>query len=268
MRSDMREWLKSSAAGRIALPLALAAGLAGCGLDEVEQPALDGPSERGLALDVRAAPDILLANGFSTSVVTATLFGPNGSPVANREIVFTITDDAGRIQDLGSFIAPASFTDLGTSVTVRTNGQGVASVVYESPARTDATANQLVRIAARPVGNDATGLFYSNAAIELRSPEPRLFPADPTNDPTALVCNFAVQAPNGFRAGTTILFQSTSSDADGTIVRYEWFFTDGTVNDHPDIAHVFRAPGTYGVTHVVTDNDGLQKACTASVTVN
>lgn len=240
-------------------------GFGGCSLDDVEAPALDGPSELGVSIRLTASPDIVLANGFATSVIQAQVFGPNGNTLGNREIVFTITDADGFFADIGTFISPPSFRDLGTSVTARTNGQGIAQVVYEAPARTDATANQQVMIAARPVGNDALGALYRAVAIELRSPEPRLFPQDPSN--TGPTCNFAVQAPNGFRAGTTILFQSTAFDADGTVVRYEWFFTDGTVNDAPDIAHVFRSAGTYGVTHVVTDNDGAQDACASTITV-
>jgi hypothetical protein len=251
-----------------AMAMAVVAGLllAGCSLDEVEEPALDGPSTFGQGIRMTASPDIVLANGFATSVVRAELYGPNGQGIANREIVFTIADEDGRFADLGTFLAPTSLTDLGTSVTARTNAQGIAQVVYEAPARTDATANQSVTILARQVGDNADGAMYHRTRIELRSPEPRLFAPNPNNE--APECNFAVQAPNGFRAGTTILFQTTSFDTDGAIVRYEWFFTDGTVNDHPDIAHVFRSPGTYGVTHVVTDNNGAQAACTASVTVN
>jgi hypothetical protein len=246
-------------------PVALAMTLGACSLDEVEPPALDGPSELGISLQVTATPDILLANGFSTSVIQVTARGPNGQALGNREIVFTIADGDGRTADIGTFIAPPSFRDLGTAITVRTNGQGVAQAVYEAPARTDATANRRVTVQARPVGNDAFSALYRTAAIELRMPEPRLFPANPGN--TAPACNFAVQAPNGFRAGTTILFQSTSSDADGSIVRYEWFFTDGSVDDSPDIAHVFRSAGLYQVTHVVTDNNGAQSACAADITV-
>jgi hypothetical protein len=240
--------------------------LAGCSLDEVEEPALDGPSETGVSIRMTVSPDILLANGFSTSVVTAQVFGPNGQALANREIVFSIADAEGHTADIGTFVTPPSFRDLGTATTVRTNSQGIAQVVYEAPARTDATANQRITIQARPIGNDAFAARYSSVAIELRSPEPRLFPQDPNN--TQPECNFAVQAPNGFRAGTTILYQSTSFDPDGAIVRYEWFFSDGTSNvDHPDIAHVFRSPGVYNVTHVVTDNGGKQAACAAPITI-
>ena len=70
-----------------------------------------------------------------------------------------------------------------------------------------------------------------------------------------------------------MLFQSTSSDPDpgGSIVRYEWFYGDGS-DGGPDTIpytnHVFRTVGAFVVTHRVTDNNGGQAACSATITVN
>jgi hypothetical protein len=139
----------------------------------------------------------------------------------------------------------------------------------------------LVSVLARPVGTDANAAVYRSVKIELKSAEPRLFPQAPTTN-GAPVCNFVVESttPNAgctgsgstavctVRANTTVLFQSTSSDPDGTIVRYEWFFGDGTiVNYAPDTPHVFKA-GDYTVTHRVTDNFGIQSACSTTLTAN
>ena len=95
--------------------------------------------------------------------------------------------------------------------------------------------------------------------VELRSAEPRLFPQVPSCDapaaPEPPFCNnppsgtFIIETPDGARAGVSILFQATCADVDGTVVRYEWFFGDGTAPDyHVDTNHVFRFPGTYTVT--------------------
>src|SRR5439155_722216 len=131
-------------------------------------------------------------------------------------------------------------------------------------------------ITARPVGTDANGAVYRSVRLELRSAEPRLFPQVPTcgtlGAPPPPLCNvpphcaFVVELGSG-RVGSTILFQSTDFDPDGTIVRYEWFFGDGTpVDYHPDTVHIFRFAGSYVVTHKVTDDDGAQDACSATVT--
>jgi hypothetical protein len=252
---------RPSARGRstaIAL-LCLLLGLNSCGLDEVEVPdTFDGPSETGLSFRMTAQPDIITADGISTSLVQATVRDQNGRPVSGRDIFFALADESGRFADLGTLSASGS-TGVGTGLIVRTNAQGIAQVVYEAPARTDATANQTVLVTARAVGDDANAAVYRSVRIELRSAEPRLFPQNPNN--VAPTCDFAVQAPNGFRANQAILFQSTSFDTDGTIVRYFWDFGNGTRADHPDGAAVYRVPGEYTVRHVVTDDDGAQAAC-------
>jgi PKD repeat protein len=70
------------------------------------------------------------------------------------------------------------------------------------------------------------------------------------------------------RTNVAILFQTTSFDSDGTIVRYEWFFGDGTpVVYAPDTAHVFKLAGTYTVVHQVTDDDGGQDSCFVPLTI-
>jgi hypothetical protein len=245
--------------------LCLLLGLNSCGLENVEVPELfEGPSETGLSFRMTAQPDIITADGFSTSVIQATVRDQNGRPVSGREIFFAVADEQGRSADLGTLRASGS-TGVGTGLIVRTNAQGIAQVVYEAPARTDATANQTVLVTARPVGEDASAAFYRSVRIELRSAEPRLFPQNPNNaDPD---CDFTVQAPTGFRANQAILFQSTSFDPDGTIVRYFWDFGNGTRTDAPDGAAVYRVPSAYTVTHIVTDDDGAQAACQTAFTI-
>ncbi|MBD0282833.1 MAG: PKD domain-containing protein [Thermoleophilaceae bacterium] len=63
----------------------------------------------------------------------------------------------------------------------------------------------------------------------------------------------------GGTAGAPVQFDATGAmDPDGSIVRYDWDFGDGTVlpDGGPTPAHVYTVPGTYTVTLVVTDNEG------------
>jgi hypothetical protein len=239
----------------------LAAGLsvlvvqAGCGLDDVKIPELDGPSALATSLKLNVNRDVLVADGRDSAVVTATVRGPNGQPAANRDVFFAIADESGRFADIGVII---SSNGPGTGATVRTNAQGVAQVLYEAPPRTDATANQTVLVMARVVGNDANGQFYQSVRIELRSAQPRLFPPNPGNKPPT--CQFIVEGQ--LLSNTVISFQTTSFDSDGTIVRYQWEFGDNTgIVYDPDVPHVYRSAGSYTVTHTVTDDDGGQAAC-------
>jgi hypothetical protein len=258
-----------------AVILGLFVAHAGCGLDGVEIPELDGPSELAMAVTLTASPDLITADGFSTSLITATVRGPNGEPLGGRDIFFAIADASGLFADIGELRSTTTGTGVGTGIAVRTNAQGVAAVVYEAPARTDATANQTVLVRARPVGTDANAALYREVRIELRSAEPRLFPQNPAGNPLP-TCGFAVQTTGkGVCTGptsctvqinTSVLFQSTAADEDGTIVRYFWSFGNGKTADHPDVSTSYSIPGTYTVIHLVTDNNGGQSGCSTSIT--
>jgi PKD domain-containing protein len=237
---------------------------AGCQHD-VDIPGLEGPSETGISLALSVSKDVLVADGRDFAVVTATVRGPDGRVAPNQDVFFAIADESGRFADIGVIVGS---NGPGTGATVRTNAQGVAQVIYEAPARTDATANQSVLVMARLVGTDANGALdtYHRVRIELRSAEPRLFPSNPSNvDPK---CNFITEPAVGpFRRNTVIGFHSTSSDTDGVIIRYEWNFGDGTTGDAPDTAKVYGQAGTYTVTHSVIDDDGARASCFASIPV-
>jgi hypothetical protein len=239
--------------------------IAGCGLHGVDVPDIQGPSELAVALHLTVTPDVITADGFSTAFIQAEVRDGDGRVIANRDIFFAIADESGRFADIGTLFDLAGNQLGATEAIIRTNGQGLAQLIYRAPPRTDATANQTVLVKARPVGTDANGAVYRFVRLELRSAEPHLFPANP--DDKAPKCHFVVEMGTG-RVGSSILFQDTSTDEDGVIVRYEWFFGDGTpVDYHPDTNHIFRFAGSYVVTHIVTDDDGLQNACSATVTV-
>ena len=75
--------------------------------------------------------------------------------------------------------------------------------------------------------------------------------------------------PTTGTAPVTVSFSSTgSSDADGSIVAYEWNFGDGSpVATTPSATHTYTAPGTYTATLKVTDNSGLSGAQSTTITV-
>ena len=292
-----KQWFRRNQWGKVSAALAVIFALNGCGLDEVEIPDIDGPSELGLSISLTASPDIVVADGFSSSLIQATVRDQNGSLVAGRQVFMAITDSQGRTADIGN-LRSTSGPGLGTGLVLTTGSNGIAQASYEAPPRTDLTANATVLVTVRPVGTDANGQVYRSVRIELRSAEPRLFPQAPGN--ALPLCGFAIEAVSGscgvpiptpqpsgspsgsptppgpspanpvscsVRVNTTVLFQSTASDTDGRIVRYEWFFGDGTRDDKPDLAKVYRTVGTFQVTHLVTDNLGGQAACAASLTV-
>lgn len=249
----------------LAVSLTALMALGGCTTEDVDIPALDGPSGQGFDLILRASRDILVADGRDFATITATVIGPDGRGAANQDVFFAIADESGRFADIGVIVGS---NGPGTGATVRTNSQGVAQVLYEAPPRTDATANQSVLVVARLLGSDSNGAGYSSVRIELRSAEPRIFPANPNNVPPT--CNFITEPNAGpFFTNQVVGFHSTSFDTDGVIIRYEWTFGDAnfSTGDAPDTAFVYRTPGTYLVTHSVIDDDGGRTSCQATLTV-
>ena len=78
-------------AGAAALAAALGATLPGCSLDEDQQPALIGPSETGISVQLIAAPDVVNADGVSESVIELILRDQNGAPVASGVYFYRLT---------------------------------------------------------------------------------------------------------------------------------------------------------------------------------
>ncbi len=60
---------------------------------------------------------------------------------------------------------------------------------------------------------------------------------------------------------------SGSSDADGSIVSYEWDFGDGASGTGVSPTHAYTATGEYAVSLTVTDNDGLQSTDSTTATI-
>lgn len=252
-----------------ALATALGLSLQGCGLEKVEVPAsLTGPSELGISIRMLAIPDIVLADGIQTAAIQAVVQDQNGQRVPNRAVVFLILDESGNIAEIGTLTSSTGARVYG-STTVNTNAQGIAQVIYTTPERRDFTANARLLIGARLVGSDANGAPYTTVRIELRSAEPRRFPEGGTSAPT---CSFN-QAPNNpiVKEGSVLRFSSTSSAAGGYIIRYEYYFGDGTSSDggegHIDVQKPYPFAGTYTVTHIVTANSGISSSCSKTITV-
>jgi len=235
-----------------------------CSLDKVTVPDLFGPSELGTSVKLTASPDVLVADGTSSSTIQATVRDQNGKPAPGRGMFFRLADEQGQQTDIGTL----------SSTTAVTDANGIAQVIYYSPERTDFTANQSLIIQARPITDDLNGAVYRTVRIELRSAESRIFPpAAPTDLPPK--CQFITEPAVGpFPAGSQVLFQSTSipqakgpNGTSSVIVRYQWYFGDGGTADKSDVNHVYSVAGNYTATHVVTDNFGLQSSCGRTMVV-
>ena len=129
-----------------ALALGVSLCLAGCALDNVDAPALTGPSEFGLSVTATATPDRLPRDGVSQSVVTLIVRDAQNRPVAGQRLTLGVT--------------PAAAALSVTEVVTDANGQATFTA-DRSSAR--AIAGNAVTILATPVGN-------ARAAARCRGP--------------------------------------------------------------------------------------------------
>ncbi|MEZ5312344.1 MAG: FG-GAP-like repeat-containing protein [Thermoanaerobaculia bacterium] len=74
-------------------------------------------------------------------------------------------------------------------------------------------------------------------------------PPPPVNQPPMASYEFVA-------TGLSVAFTDTSSDADGTIVAWEWDFGDGETSTEQNPTHLFPVADTYHVLLTVTDDDG------------
>ena len=71
-----------------------------------------------------------------------------------------------------------------------------------------------------------------------------------------------------FEGSALDMTAAASFDPNGSVVSYQWLFGDGSSASSQTVSHTYTHDGTYTVTLVVTDNDGLTDTVTTTATVN
>jgi PKD repeat protein len=78
----------------------------------------------------------------------------------------------------------------------------------------------------------------------------------------------ATASPTSGTAPLPVTFDgTTSADADGSIVSYQWNFGGGTTGSGAVVQHTYQSAGTYTATLTVTDNAGASANTTVQVQV-
>src|SRR5271169_5808958 len=105
-KSVMSEAMKSYWARRVWATAAIASllGLGDCSTSKVAVPNLSGPSELALSLYTTASPDLLVADGMSTSALQVLVRDQNGQPKPGQAIGFFTMQD-GQFVNIGSLSA-------------------------------------------------------------------------------------------------------------------------------------------------------------------
>ncbi|MBB5204367.1 PKD repeat protein [Inhella inkyongensis] len=79
----------------------------------------------------------------------------------------------------------------------------------------------------------------------------------------------ATGTPTSGTVPLTVAFSAAgSSDADGSIVAYDWTFGDGGSASGAQVSHVYTAAGSYSAQLRVTDNSGLSATKSVAINVN
>jgi hypothetical protein len=110
----------------------------------------------GLSVQLTATPDVLNADGISQSIVRITLRDQNGGPAAGKAVFVQLARGDGFII-AGSILVGL----LQTGVSVTTDNNGVAQVVYNAGTRRGVFAT----IAARPYSYDANNALFGTVQI-------------------------------------------------------------------------------------------------------
>src|SRR4029450_1682937 len=111
--------------GKAVAALGLLLALNACGLDKVEIPDYDGPAELATSVRLTATPDIITADGFSTSLVQGQMRGPNGENLVGRQVFVAVADDNGFSADIGVLRSTGS-RGVGTGLALTTGRQRIA----------------------------------------------------------------------------------------------------------------------------------------------
>ena len=261
---------------KIKWALALAAvpavmGYLGCGVEDPQPPTLAGPSELAISLDMKAVPDQITADGWSSSVIEATWRDENGQRASGKLVLFDITTaTAGAFLDLGNLSPlnaqrPVAGGDEARAVSARTDSDGVARVRYWAPFRTDQVNDTTVTVTGRPGDqNDFRAAIFRQVDIFLRAADRPVFPG-------GSVCGISVEPQkSAYKAGEIIFFTATQGTGGSgqPIARYEWDFGDNRTDVGRAVSHGYNIAGDYTVTLWTTESiTGSVTTCSEDVSV-
>lgn len=235
-----------------ALVVVVSAALAGaaCGVENVSVPGPTGPSELGLSLELTLSKDVISQDGVSTARLDILARGANGLPLGGvplRVDMMVPTADGPVVADYGSLSDrwPTTASD------------GRASVTYQAPPQPAPTVTTDTKVTLRvtPIGNNYAGSVPRVIDVLLVRP-------GTIQPPTRMVPRFTY-SPSNPREHDDIFFDaSTSSDPDGHIVSYTWYWGDGTTGSGKQDSHSFDVAGTYNVILSVSDSFGRSVSTT------
>lgn len=126
------------------------------------------------------------------------------------------------------------------------------------------------------LSGNTVGMKNSSTIEEELPPEDEETEEEPREDNDEEIIEEETQAPvaifsissSSIYVGNVVSFDATSStDSDGSIVKYLWNFGDGTIGDGLHIDHIYNTTGTFQVELSVEDNMEASASTTGSILV-
>jgi PKD repeat protein len=231
-----------------------ALAIASCTLERQSAPELSGPSELAQSIMLTAAPDRLLQDGVSQTVVSALARDHEGKPIAGLGLKWSV------------FASDGSQIPL-SEILNTTDPQGRASTRITAPGAPAQMPSSAVRLTviATPVGNDTSNGNSQRVVVEL---------VPPSGTPAinrVPVPSFTI-VPAVANVTQSVSFDASGTTDEGVICggrcSYQWDFGDLTTGGGVSIGHAYPAPATYTITLTVVDERGGVASTTRSVTVS
>ncbi|GAG05533.1 unnamed protein product, partial [marine sediment metagenome] len=157
------------------------------------------------------------------------------------------------------------------TLTVETAGTGAGSVWLDPAGGVYDEGTVVTLTATGETGSEFTGWSgdltgsVNPAMVTMDADKAVTATFDRTN--TAPVAVATSDVISGVAPLTVNFDGSGSTDADGTIVDYEWDLGDGTGLNGAAVAHTYTGAGVYTVTLYVFDDDGASGEATLTITV-
>jgi PKD repeat protein len=240
--------------------VAVVAISAACTVHGTDVPALTGPSEAALSLNMTVSPDTIDQDGKSQATVTVSAFDASGKAKSGQTFRLDMEVDGVR-QDFG-LLAVRNVT---------TGSDGRASVIYTAPVPTsahNAGYSTTVSFIATPIGTNFDTAVPRYAELRLN---PVGVVRAPGTNPTP---SFGV-SPTPVTATVSALFDASTSCATSSacsstagITGFDWNFGDGSTGGGETVAHAFASAGTYTVRLTVTNDRELSASTSQVVTVS
>ena len=118
--------------------------------------------------------------------------------------------------------------------------------IYESPGKFNATLTVID-------DDGASSIDYTSVYVTYEGPQ----------KPVATFSS----GLNIVAAKSTTFDASASTDSDGTIIKYDWNFGDGSIGTGQSVSHTYTSSGSYVVTLTLTDNSGETAVTSQTITV-